>query len=178
MKTARLLSFVAATFALAFSAGVASAATISIGSEVGFIGTYTPTGGTGLADATGLTFGGGTVIIGSDDFAGQVGGSVTLNDLSLTGVTADPFFTMAGGLSFTITGFTLDLQTENALNWTATGFWSLAGFDDTAGIFVFTGDSLNDVFTYSTAGSVVPVPAAVWLFGSALLGLGAMRRRK
>lgn len=28
-----------------------------------------------------------------------------------------------------------------------------------------------------TFGSVVPIPAAVWLFGSGLLGLGALRRR-
>jgi hypothetical protein len=31
---------------------------------------------------------------------------------------------------------------------------------------------------YATAWSVVPIPAAVWLFGSALAGLGWMRRKQ
>ena len=33
---------------------------------------------------------------------------------------------------------------------------------------------------WSTAGSVsaVPIPAAAWLFGSALLGLGVLKRKK
>jgi hypothetical protein len=36
----------------------------------------------------------------------------------------------------------------------------------------------NGEFTYSTGVSTVPVPAAVWLFGSGLLGLVGVARRK
>lgn len=38
--------------------------------------------------------------------------------------------------------------------------------------------SLDQLAVYSSAASVVPVPAAVWLFGSALAGLGGMVRRR
>lgn len=169
-------AFAALVLCLAMSNG-AFAATISIGSEIGFIGTYTPTGGSGLGDATGLSFVAATVIIGSDDFAGQVGGAVTVDDLALGGP-AGPLFTTAGGLSFTVTSLSVNYQTANALDFTATGIWSLAGFDDTAGTFEWTGDSLNGLYTYSASGAVVPVPAAVWLFASGLAGLGLIRRRR
>lgn len=36
----------------------------------------------------------------------------------------------------------------------------------------------NPVFTVTTSTSTVPVPAAVWLFGSGLIGLLGMRRNK
>jgi hypothetical protein len=39
-------------------------------------------------------------------------------------------------------------------------------------------DSSSHAFTSSTQISAVPLPAAAWLFGSALLGLGAMRRKQ
>jgi hypothetical protein len=50
------------------------------------------------------------------------------------------------------------------------------------GAFVVTSGNLAQAFTGDTilakAGSVVPVPAAVWLFGSGLLGLVGVARRK
>jgi hypothetical protein len=36
----------------------------------------------------------------------------------------------------------------------------------------------DDGAAYSGTISAVPLPAAAWLFGSALLGLGAMRRKQ
>ena len=45
----------------------------------------------------------------------------------------------------------------------------IGGFDETYGV-------TSAQFSGSTA--VVPVPAALWLFGSGLLGLGAVSRRK
>lgn len=38
--------------------------------------------------------------------------------------------------------------------------------------------NLRGVLTYSAVAAPVPVPAAVWLFGSALAGMGAVRRRR
>jgi len=40
-----------------------------------------------------------------------------------------------------------------------------------------TGDLFTTDYAFSSTSSVVPIPAAVWLFGSALAGLGWMRRR-
>jgi len=46
--------------------------------------------------------------------------------------------------------------------------------------FEFTGnfDATNATVDITTASTVVPVPAAIWLFGSGLLGLVGMARRK
>jgi len=60
-----------------------------------------------------------------------------------------------------------------------------AGFDDGAQYVLFTPGSTalatgtdNDYLVWKGAVSVVPVPAAVWLFGSGLLGLVGIARRK
>lgn len=177
MKISRLLSCVAATVTLALSAGIASAATLSIGSEMGLIGTYTPSGGTGLADATGLSIDPATIIIGSNDLAGQVGGTATYDGLALDGsAPAGPLFTTTGGLSFTLTSISVDLQNGQALDWTGTGILSLAGFDDTQATISWTGDALGGLNTFSSTITVVPVPGAVWLFASALAMLGLRRK--
>lgn len=77
-------------------------------------------------------------------------------------------------LSFSITGIADDTINSYAmgstLNPAAIEFFAahIAGFDTT-----------NGVTSAQFAGSSpVPVPAAVWLFGSGLLGLGGLARRK
>ena len=64
---------------------------------------------------------------------------------------------------------------------TELGFCSDAdvGVDDCAVLAVYqTGTFADGPYSGGNlTGSVVPIPAAVWLFGSALLGLGWMRRR-
>jgi len=54
---------------------------------------------------------------------------------------------------------------------TSTGLDSL----DVTGLAAITGATVDVTYTYST---VVPVPAAVWLFGSGLVGLVGVARRK
>lgn len=44
-------------------------------------------------------------------------------------------------------------------------------------IFYVDGGSIDEIY-YSTASSHTPIPAAVWLFGSGLLGLGVFGWRK
>lgn len=177
MKFSRLLSCVAATVALGMGATAASAATISIGSEMGWIGNFSPTGGAGLGTATGVDIDPSLVIIGSDDLAGQVGGMITFDSLALDGSSpVGALFTTAGGLSFTLTSITVALQTPEALDFSATGILSLAGFDDTQAVMTWTGDADGGLNTYSAAVRVVPVPGAVWLFASALAMLGLRRK--
>ena len=64
--------------------------------------------------------------------------------------------------------------------WTVTGSgtFTLDGFDDTQGDFVYTNQgNASTSFSAQAAVSEVPLPAAVWLFSSALMGLVAVRRR-
>jgi len=70
--------------------------------------------------------------------------------------------------TFQAIGSLSDYNSENAL-----GLWTLT-FGDTAGADPLSLNSWGlDITT-----SVVPVPAAAWLFGSGLLGLVGVARRK
>lgn len=55
----------------------------------------------------------------------------------------------------------------------------LFAFSSLAGNIVFTGSTtFNGSQTRGNADFIAPIPAAAWLFGSALLGLGAYARRR
>ncbi len=66
----------------------------------------------------------------------------------------------------------------NDVNDLGTGDWLNLSFAE-----VFGGTQSNPPITYGldvdniVVGAAVPVPAAVWLFGSALVGLGWVRRK-
>ncbi len=50
---------------------------------------------------------------------------------------------------------------------------------DTLSVFLWGGDTVNDIgIDWGFTGSPIPVPPAVLLFGSAIAGLGLMRRRR
>jgi hypothetical protein len=55
---------------------------------------------------------------------------------------------------------------------------SISGFDDTDGDFALTLNQSGQAFSFSSSASVVPVPPAVWLFGSGLPGLIKIARRR
>jgi hypothetical protein len=56
-------------------------------------------------------------------------------------------------------------------SWDSSSFWAFIGVDS---------DSANErpMYALSSPITVVPIPAAVWLFGSALIGLIGVARRK
>ena len=156
-----------------------SAALIDPGSELAFFGTFSPDNGD-LSIATSLAFGSSVVIAaGASDYAFAAGGSATFNTITFDPATPGTVLTFANGGAFTASSISVDLQSANALDLTLSGVWSLDGFDDTAGILRLTADSLGGLNTFSAAGTVqpIPVPAAIWLFGTALAALGMTRRR-
>ncbi|TCT19235.1 VPLPA-CTERM sorting domain-containing protein [Thiobaca trueperi] len=88
-----------------------------------------------------------------------------------------------GGDNFTFKTDTIDSKQENGyLSVTAYGFLSStnSNYDTTNAIFQFSTQlGKNEVTaTFSSGTAVVPLPAAAWLFGSALLGLVGIARRR
>jgi len=170
----------------------ASAALLSSATEIAFFGIFQPTGGTNLADSSGGTFPSPvTIAAGVNDFAFAVGGNATFLDITFNPLTTGDILTFANGGLFSATEMVIDLQSETSLDLTLQGIWSLNGFDDTEGQLVLTADALGGLYTFSAAGTVfsnvispdieiavIPVPAAAWLFASALAGLGITKRRR
>ena len=53
-----------------------------------------------------------------------------------------------------------------------------ADFPASVALGILSSDSQGTVYFNQAQLSEVPLPAAAWLFGSALLGLGAIKRKK
>lgn len=94
--------------------------------------------------------------------------------------------------SWNTKGFPLDLSqdlvgqpTENGLGWASVdgaggfglGAWENSGAPSSLEWYVLATNEGSGDYLSLTSFTPVPVPAAIWLFGSALLGLGAFRRR-
>jgi hypothetical protein len=111
-------------------------------------------------------------------------GTWTVNDTSITHLAfkADGYFILGeiaagettGVWSTTITDWSPDITTLTCPD----GICDDDGRNYTVLDFTNNGNGSFADLSNVRAFSVVPVPAAVWLFGSALAGLGFMRRRK
>lgn len=85
-----------------------------------------------------------------------------------------------GGFTFNMDSVAINTQNGTNLSLSGTGTVSGNGFDPTTGTYEFTAQGTEDTaFSWSSSSlAAVPVPAAVWLFGSGLLGLAGIARRK
>ena len=170
------------TVLLATSA--ANAAFITGG--MGLTGSFTDSGGADLSDATTLTLNTATGTIGTGDIGTKVSfgtpGTVN-NPLTFDPSTSIPNLLQIGGVN----GWQVDIgatsitgQTVSTIFLEGTGTISSldlgSGFDPTPTTWTL---SSNDAgISYSMTITAVPVPAAVWLFGSGLIGLISIARRK
>ena len=102
---------------------------------------------------------------------------ISVTDPTLAGTADGTDNVVAGNSSFTCTdnagGLVCGGASAPPISFTAT-------FVDNAGVFTLTaintGANATNTSTYEF--SAVPLPAAAWLFGSGLLGLAGMARRK
>lgn len=167
--------------------GLASA--IPIDGEITFSGDFVPTGGVSLSTATGLTFPGNDFdvddAIGAFAAAGIVQGDTgTINDFSFNPLAPSPVSPLwsISGFSFVLESVTIELQTNKFLVLSGSGYITGAGFEDTAGEWNLTANTLSALFNFSsgTASVEVPEPSTLVLFGLGLLlfaGTSTRRRR-
>lgn len=155
----------------------ANAATIN--GSFGVTGGFSATGGTNLLTATDVSL---TSAWGSGISDGDTSDVVFESTNPTPGSVAslDSFASVGGFLN--IEGWSLKLTTLNIidrsktlLSLEGTGILTGAGFDPTDATWTFSTISATG---YSMSVATVPVPAAVWLFGSGLLGLVGVARRK
>jgi len=167
------------------AAGPANAALISGQIDMG--GAVTPLDSlniaTSLSLATGLSFNTATVISVTGDFATyiNVGNTPTMTGFQFSpSLSPNPVNVWnVGGFTFSMDSVASVVPPNNyVLALTGTGTITGNGFDPTEGFFVLTAQTANQVnFSWSSSTAAVPVPAAVWLFASGLLGLVGIARK-
>ena len=161
-----------------FVAANAFAATMNGSLIVG--GVYSASGGSDLGNVTTIDLD--TVF--ANGGTGDVTGTVGIFTPAGTGNSASlNAFSPVNNL-FTVGGWTLDLtalnvidQSLDVLNLSGVGVLSGNGFDATIVGWSFSSQSITS-YSMTVSNAVVPVPAAVWLLGSGLLGLAGIARRR
>jgi len=156
----------------------------TINGSFGITGDWTETG-TGLAGATAISLN--TPVYGVDSVLVDDTSNVTALSEGTGGVTANLSGSLPAGSFFSIEGWSFKLtslsivdQNSGLLSLAGSGILSGNGKEATVAIWDFSATGLNNYNMSVTAAGVaaVPVPAAIWLFGSGLIGLIGVVRRK
>jgi hypothetical protein len=106
-------------------------------------------------------------VVGSAATAIGVGGTATLFDISLTGLDGGEAISAVSYNDALTVGFTGGLAPTKTINFTPTSIE-----------LGFGGVRWGNIYHFDINPAPVPIPAAAWLFGSGLLGLIGIARRK
>jgi hypothetical protein len=164
----------------------------SITGGISFAGSATPTGGSDWSTATGVHF---------ENPAFAINGTGSYSSIFFTTATFhdfvyDPVLSQAPGNLWTFnswgTTYSFDLGSLTSVVKAGSaeassvvvyglGTLHITGLDDTAGTFVFSGNSADSSFSFSAsdgARASVPEPNSVFLLGTGLLGIAALVQRR
>lgn len=174
-----------------FTAGIASADTIppSFKGEINFAGingTATPTGGTGLGDATGVAFNNSMPIFvmgtnGDFDAVPLFTIATFFNFTFAPSAPAHPLWQIVlsdNVYQFAVDRFSVIHQNSQSLSIRGRGNLMATGFRPTPGTWIFNLNRAGQTNFGWSASAVVPEPGTLALLGLGLVGIGAMRRRR
>ena len=158
-----------------------------------YVGISAPTGGTSLADATGLSFPNsvgneGTILIKD----GLLATLITDNIIDLYDFAFDPLASggsmvwndTESGISFLLTDVTLIDQSSSFLNLSGSGVLTGGDYEDTIAKWDLSTQSVDNnggatiTFSASTSTANIPEPASLGILGLGLIGLGFVRKQK
>lgn len=184
----------ASVAAIGLSVASLSAQAISITGGISFSGDARPAPAGNWGSATGVDFGtapNARVSSVSGSYAGVPAGAVAGQLASFTDFTFSPglapspvtlwtFVYNSLTYSFVMDTVSVANQSTFFLDLTGFGTLSITGFDDTRGVWRFTGQQAGTpaTFSFSSSNEPLPEPSTLALLGLGLLGISAARRRK
>lgn len=175
-KTALSRTFLAA---IVFAAGMGSVNAAPITGSMGLTGNFSAN--PDLGSATDITLNTVVGTSGTGDIGGTVGfgtgGSINNGLISLASFAPIVDLMNIGGWQLDLTSLSVVDQSTNLLTMQGNGTLSGNLFDATSASWTFSAQTASS-YSMTVTASPIPVPAAVWLFGSGLLGLVGIAGRK